>query len=380
MGAGNRIMCYIVSGMAVFCLQWNCNASAKQGHDEWDGIWQRSMPVPQTVEVKRVEGLGKDIENREWQMISTQYHQIYYQASTDKKKVSEVYSLIDNIYTFLEGRSPVKLGAPVKAFLVPGEWGRSRCNQISRAMRTGDQGDVLFILTSLLHEETHLFNFAFLNNKAQGWWTGEYTCIYFQQRALWEGEGKDIRNEITSRLPDGPRCRLNRIDNLEKETFDEALSALYFFEEEYGREGLIRFRKACLEQSRKTNGGSLPESVFEEVFGQDVGRLEQQWMQFYGWGAPRKESPLDARNRLKTKISYTVDKASVQNVVQAMASKAGLRYNWPKSQSQTGELCKRWVRNLRVKNRPLDEALKEVLEPVGLSYKLEEDAIVLYKK
>lgn len=380
MGAGNRIIWYIVAGVVVFFMAWSSNASEKQDYDYWDSIWQRATPVGETVEVKRVVGLGEDIGNREWQMISRQYHQIYYQPSTDKKKVAEVYSLIDNIYRFLEGRSPTKLRTRVKTFLVPGEWGHSRCSQISNAMRTGDKGDVLFMLTSLLHEETHLFNFAYLRDKAQGWWTGEYTCIYYQQRALWQGQGKDIKNEIASRLPDGPQCHLKGIDRLGQAAFDEALSALYFLEEKYGRDKIDRFREVCLEESRRTNGGVLAESTFEEVFGQDVNRLEQQWLKFYGWGQAKDEDVVEVDDRLQTKISNAVGKASVQNIVQAMANEAGLRYNWTKSQSQIGALSRRWVMNVRVKNETLDTALKQVLGPVGVRYKLEEDAIVLYKR
>jgi len=381
MSVDNRIICYIVSATVLFCIPWTSNASEKQDYNDWHTIWQWPMPVPETIEVKQLGGLGEDLENRKWQMISTQYHQIYYQPSTDTKKVSEIYSLIDNIYRFLEGRSPAKLKTPIKVFLVSNESGHSRCSKLSNAMRTGAQGDVLFILTSLLHEETHLFNFAFLNNMAQGWWTGEFTCIYYQQRALWQAQGKDVKKEIASKLPNGPLCHLSEIDERGKQAFEEAISTLYFFEEKYGRERANSFRLACLEESKRTNGAPLPDSAFAQVFGQDIARLEQQWLQFYGWGPTGKGELFDIRDpRLNMKVSYTVDKASVQNIVQAMANKAGLQYNWTKSKLQTEPLCRNWVRNVRVNNQPLRKALTQLLAPHGLTYKLEEDAIVLYKK
>ena len=87
-----------------------------------------------------------------------------------------------------------------------------------------------------------------------------------------------------------------------------------------------------------------------------------------------------ANTRLKTKISYSVDKASVQNVVKDMAERAGLKYDWEKSQSNADQLCRRWVRNVQLNNKPLDEALVEILDPVGLTYRFQENAIVLYKK
>ncbi len=377
----NTMMRCIVFTSVLFSMGSIANKSNKQESNDWDIIWQRQMPEPKAIEVKQLARLGKDLENRKWLMISTDYHQIYYQPSTDKKKVSELYSLIDNIYKFLEGRSPAKPKTPIKAFLVPNQRGRSRCDKTSNAMRTGDQGDVLFIMTSLLHEETHLFNFAFLNDVPQGWWTGEFSCQYFQQRALWKAQGKDIKKEIISLLPNGRQYDLSQLAKHGKKAFDEALSALYFFEEKYGRERSKRFRQACLEESKKTKGKPLSDSVFAKVFGKDINRLEQEWLQFYGWESPEKRRFVRVLDlRLKTKISYAADKASVQSIVQKIVNKAGLQYNWTKSQAETGPLCKSLVRNVNVKDRPLHEALKEILDPIGLSYKLEKNAIVLYKK
>lgn len=378
----NNCTVYLSVVAAVFiCTARTACAANEQHNDDWSIVWRQPTPTPVAIQVKQLGGLGKDLENRKWLMISTDCHQIYYQPSTDKMKVSEVYYLIDNVYEFLEGRSPTKLKIPIKAFLVPNERGRSRCDRTCNAMRTGDQGDILFIITSLLHEETHLFNFAFLDDVPQGWWTGEFTCIYFQQRALWQAQEKNIKTEISFRLPNGPRCRLHEMDKRGKEVFDEALSALYFFEEKYGLKKSRRFRKACLEESKRTKGGPLPYFVFAEVFGMDIERLEQEWLQFYGWESPGKRRSVRVSYlRLTTKISYAVDKASVQDVVQKMANKAGLQYNWAKSALETQHLCRRWLRRVDIKDQPLDQALKEILGPLSLIYKLEGNAIVLYRK
>jgi len=378
----NNCIVYLSVVAAVFiCTARTACIANEQHNDDWSIMWRQPTPTPVAIQVKQLGGLGKDLENRKWLMISTDCHQIYYQPSTDKKKVSEVYYLIDNVYEFLKGRSPAKLKTPIKAFLVPNEWGRSRCDRTCNAMRTGDQGDILFIITSLLHEETHLFNFAFLDDVPQGWWAGEFTCIYFQQRALWQAQEKNIKTEISSRLPNGPRCRLHEMDKRGKEVLDEALSALYFFEEKYGLKKSQRFRQACLEESKRTKGGPLPYSVFAEVFGMDIERLEQEWLQFYEWESPGKGRSVRVSDlRLKTKISYAVDKASVQDVVQKMANKAGLQYNWTKSALETQLLCRRWLRSVDIKDQPLDQALKEILGPLSLIYKIEGNAIVLYRK
>jgi phenylpropionate dioxygenase-like ring-hydroxylating dioxygenase large terminal subunit len=248
-------------------------------------------------------------------------------------------------------------------------------------MRAGADGDTLFILTSLLHEETHIFNFSFLNDTPQGWWTGEFSCIYFQQRALWQGQQKQTKQQIQNLLPNGPGCNLAEISARRKQAFDEALSVFYFIEEQYGREKFIELRKALLLESQKTNGRSLSNSVFEQVLGENLRRLETQWLKFYGWkslSTTKETRPADTR--LKTKISYSVDKASVQNVVKDMAERAGLKYDWEKSQSNADQLCRRWVRNVQLNNKPLDEALVEILDPIGLTYRFQENAIVLYRK
>lgn len=377
----NRMTTCILSTIVLFCMIYTASASKEQLHSDWDSMWQRKAPKPEIVEVTQLGGLGKDLENRKWQMISTHYHQIHYQPSIEKNKLSEVYFLIDNVYTFLKGRSPAKPKTPIKVFLVPNQRGRSRCSKISNAMRTGAQGDLVFILTSLLHEETHIFNFSFLDNSKQGWWSGEFFCIYYQQRALWQAQGKNLKKEIISKLPNGPRCHVGEIDELGKQAFDEAISALYFFEEQYGRGKSNSFRLACLEQAKRTDGAPLPDSTFAQVFGQDINHLQQQWLEFYGWQSTKDKVFSDVRDpRLNTKISYAVDKASVQSVVQAMANQASLRYDWAKSFSQTDPLCRNWVRNVRVNNQPLHKALTQILAPHGLTYKLEEDAIVLYMK
>lgn len=381
MKINRKALCYLVFVSMLYCASWGwCGIDNRSGND-WDSIWLLPMPEPTTVETGKLSDLGEELENRQWQMVATKYHQIHYQPSTDKRKVAEIYARIDNIYRFLAERSPAKPQIPIRVFIVPDEFGHSRCSKISNAMRTGDKGDALFMLTSLLHEETHVFNFAFLNSMQQGWWAGEFCCIYFQQRALWHGQGKQVKQQIKSLLPDGPRCHLSEISNRGKLAFDEAISVLYFFEERYGREKLIALRKAFLAESKRTNGRSLSNSVFEEVSGKGVEQLEKQWMTLYGWESLSKLKDREMKDgRLKKRISYSVDKASVQDIVIEMARRADLNYDWTKSQSNAGQLCKRWIYNVRVQNQPLDDAIKEILNPVGLTYRLEGNKIVLYKK
>jgi hypothetical protein len=258
-------------------------ARGDPGDNDWDRLWQLPMPQPTTVEVNELGELGKDLEHKKWQMIATRYHQIHFQPSTSKRKLAEIFARIDNLYDFLAERSPEKPPTPVKVFLVPGETGHSRCCRITTAMRTGDAGDAFFMLASLLHEETHLFNFAFLDKVPQGWWAGEFTCQYFQQRALWLGWAKDVRKEIKARMPGGPGCHLAEIGARGRQAFNEAISVLFFLEEQVGREKSIALRKALLVESQKTDGKSLSNSVFQEIFGKPIEQLEAEWRRFYGW-------------------------------------------------------------------------------------------------
>ena len=138
--------------------------------------------------------------------------------------------------------------------------------------------------SSLMHEETHLFNFAFLGDRAQGWWAGEFACIYHQERARLTKQGVDLKRELSRRLPNGPIGPLASLEGPAQPALDSALSALYFLEETYGAARTIEFRRQCLMSSRATNGQALPASVFREVFGKDVAALDREWRAFFGWG------------------------------------------------------------------------------------------------
>lgn len=254
--------------------------------DDWQLLWQRStasMPRPVTVTVGALGDFGKDLQGREWQMVPLRYHQLYFQASADPRKVAELFQLLDNVYVFLSGRSPAKPETPIQTFLVPDEYGHSRCSQNPLAMRTGERADVRFLLTSLLHEETHLFNFAFLGQGSrQNWWCGEFSCIYFQERALLRAEGKELKSALKSRLPNGPITSLAELDVRGQAVFDEAVAWLFFFEEQYGRAMFDEFRQRCLISAKSAKSERAAPSVFREAFGKDATALDKEWRAFYG--------------------------------------------------------------------------------------------------
>jgi hypothetical protein len=267
--------------------------------DEWHRLWtpnRAALPEAVKVRVSALGDLGPGLESAEWLMVPTKYHQIYYQASADTKTVVGVYQVIDNLYDFLSRRSPAKAKPPVRVFLVPGERGKSRCSPQAVAMRTGANADAAFIVSSLMHEETHLFNFAFLGDSAQGWWTGEFSCIYHQERARLTRQGADLKSELSRRLPNGPLGPLSSLEGLGQPAFDSAISALYFLEETYGTARMIEFRRQCLISSKATNGHALMNSVFRKVFDKDAAVLDGEWRAFFGWGGTALIAPGTTKN------------------------------------------------------------------------------------
>lgn len=73
------------------------------------------------------------------------------------------------------------------------------------------------------------------------------------------------------------------------------------------------------------------------------------------------------------------DKISVQHAVIEVLKQAGLRYNWKESYKNTNPICRRWA-TPDIRDKPLREALVEILAPVGLEYDIRRKKLVLVKK
>jgi hypothetical protein len=91
-------------------------------------------------------------------------------------------------------------------------------------------------------------------------------------------------------------------------------------------------------------------------------------------------SPAASDPRLEAKVTFTATKASVQDIAQALAQQAGLKYEWQKSHTQTDPVCRQWVRNVAIEAKTCREALDQILGPVGLRYQVENGAIVLCRQ
>jgi hypothetical protein len=77
------------------------------------------------------------------------------------------------------------------------------------------------------------------------------------------------------------------------------------------------------------------------------------------------------------KVTYIAQQASVQDIVQTIAAQAGLSYNWQRSFDQTKPDCQRWVYDIRLIQIPFASAMRQLLQPGGLTYRIEDGAIVL---
>jgi hypothetical protein len=79
------------------------------------------------------------------------------------------------------------------------------------------------------------------------------------------------------------------------------------------------------------------------------------------------------------KITYVSTQASVQDIVKTMAQQAGLGYQWQKSFDQTDPQCRQFVHDVRIEAVPFEMAMRQILDPVGLRYEVENGDVVLYR-
>jgi hypothetical protein len=79
-------------------------------------------------------------------------------------------------------------------------------------------------------------------------------------------------------------------------------------------------------------------------------------------------------------ITYSTDQKSVQYIVIDLAQQAGLGYNWNKSFAQTDPECRRFVNGVSIKNKTFAQAIASVLNPVKLTFEVEDGKVVLYRR
>jgi len=73
------------------------------------------------------------------------------------------------------------------------------------------------------------------------------------------------------------------------------------------------------------------------------------------------------------------DRISVQYAVIELGKQAGFQYEWKESYKNTDPICRQWVYP-EIKNEPFRSAMRKILSPVGLTYELCGNTIVLKRK
>jgi len=73
------------------------------------------------------------------------------------------------------------------------------------------------------------------------------------------------------------------------------------------------------------------------------------------------------------------DRLSVQYAVMEVCKEIGVGYNFTKSSQNTDPVCRQWVRP-RIVNKTAADAINMILRPMGLTYRLENGEVVLYRR
>lgn len=98
------------------------------------------------------------------------------------------------------------------------------------------------------------------------------------------------------------------------------------------------------------------------------------------------ESDLSERTRVSLLAPYRqpyrdapTDKLSVQYAVKELARQAGYKYDWNTSHKNTTPVCQQWIQPTIIR-QPLQDALRHILSPLGLSYVIQGDTITLTRE
>jgi hypothetical protein len=62
-----------------------------------------------------------------------------------------------------------------------------------------------------------------------------------------------------------------------------------------------------------------------------------------------------------------------------LVKQVGLKYDFKQSQRNAGDLSRKWV-TPRIENVACEKALRQLLDPLGLSYEAVDDKVVLKRK
>ena len=70
---------------------------------------------------------------------------------------------------------------------------------------------------------------------------------------------------------------------------------------------------------------------------------------------------------------------TLQQAVTAVGQQVGIDYDWDTSYKNTNPVCRSWIYPV-IEDMPFDDAMEKILLPRGLTYKIEDNRIVLMRK
>ncbi len=97
----------------------------------------------------------------------------------------------------------------------------------------------------------------------------------------------------------------------------------------------------------------------------------------------KKDYSAEYTNRLKNKITVSAakspdgDRLTIQYATIEICKAAEVPYQWNKSQQLAGEKARRYIEPINFENISADDALRSILEPVGLKYAINKEGVYL---
>ena len=292
--------------------------------ERWKNLWK-----PKKCDLSNVQTIVED--GKKWNNVSTRYFEFHFTETSNRKKVRQLASAMDNLYMFLHERTGRDIPYPIKAYLIPEQYGRSRCDFQTMSIYTGDEGDFEFNLTSYMHEITHLFN----KGRVQNWWSGEFMCIYNQERMRL---GEEAARRFFRKAAERDTTRWDRVAEIDRSQLTGkkwnnrlflGAAIHYFVEETYGLEKLKEFWDLNSQPGSRMEIGS----IITAVFGKDIDEMEREYRLFYSLQA----LPLMTTNRPGKQ------EHSLLSIVQELSSK---KYKGRKAGDPACESAARYIADL----------------------------------
>ncbi len=331
--------------------------AARASASDWDGLLE-IHPVKVTP--------GPLVLRRgfQWRRFDTRRFTLYYRPAVHTEHVRQVAERVDNIWRFLKERSGVECRARIVVFM-PAT--RSEYDGLMRPARSRwrsaqypaaedfahltvtavETHDFVDRLASIMYGATHLFRHTRSEQMGQDngpwcWWAGEFMARYFSMGLMRAFAVLRPRQELYAMwLRDQVVPRWTALETMSvSEAYPRRRgikmrlveSILFFLEQRYGQEKMIRFWRAALDAKKERFPGSA--AIFQYAFGKPLEELEKEWCDYYelGIAAWFLCKAQDAANRGRRGYARALTDAVIDSV-----PPRELRYDvWKRAWGQAG--------------------------------------------